>query len=399
MEERHDLAASCGTSRVRMLRFPGPVFLVSAIVALLAVVLVGAGAGRAGTEGRVGTIAFLRFSPGAWKSGTGGALFVIQADGSGLRQLTPPGEEVDSYQWSPDGRRIAYLDSKRALWVVRPDGAGRRFLAAASRLRSPYELAWSPDGKAIAVLASATPQSPSKLIVIPTDGGRSRRLPTGDVGEGSLKGDVEWFSWAARTDEIAYGTSGRTWAIRGDGRDRHPLHLYDFWGGAWSPNGSLLGLPGQIHVPTLLPRTQHDPQAGLRDFYGGIYVADANGSDLRLVTGNAYNEYGFAWSPNGRSILYGRANSGGIYVIDADGQNDHEVTGDPPPKNLVGSTHVGARWTLDRIRHTPDRERRHLRDRRRRPQQDQTHELTRRRRRPLLGTPITRTVNCPSVPS
>ena len=52
--------------------------------------------------------------------------------------------------------------------------------------------------------------------------------------------------------------------------------------------------------------------------------------NLHLVTSHAYNEYGFAWSPDGRNILYGRANREGIYVSGANGRNNHRLTRDSP---------------------------------------------------------------------
>ena len=123
------------------------------------------------------------------------------------------------------------------------------------------------------------------------------------------------------------------------------------------------------------------------DRYAAIYVADADGSNLHLVTSHAYNEYGFAWSPDGRSILYGRANRQGIYVIGADGRNNHRLTRDSPLPRVSGPD-LGPRRALDRLRHRPHRERRHLRDRRRRPQQGSTHKLSRERHRSLLATSI-----------
>ena len=50
----------------------------------------------------------------------------------------------------------------------------------------------------------------------------------------------------------------------------------------------------------------------------------------RKHSAHAYNEYGFAWSPDGRWTLYGRANRAGIYVIGADGRNNHRLTPDSP---------------------------------------------------------------------
>ena len=64
--------------------------------------------------------------------------------------------------------------------------------------------------------------------------------------------------------------------------------------------------------------------------YAYINVVNADGSRLRRLTKHAYNEFGFAWSPDGLSILYGRENHRGIYVIGANGRNDHKVTSDSP---------------------------------------------------------------------
>jgi len=89
----------------------------------------------------------------------------------------------------------------------------------------------------------------------------------------------------------------------------------------WSPDGAHVGFIG-FGGPVRRGR--------FTDRYAGIYAADADGGNLPLVTSHAYNEYGFAWSPDGRSILYGRANREGIYVIGADGRNNHRVTRDSP---------------------------------------------------------------------
>lgn len=296
-----------------LLRRTGSVLLAGAVVAVLTGVLGAATASHAGVRSRAGTIAFLRGIVGVRVS-----LFAIGADGSGLRRLTPSGSDIDSYQWSPDGRRIAYLDGRGALWFVRPDGTGRELLAASSPRRSPWALTWSPDGKAIAVLArdpAAGPPTPQtydlhlRIFVVPTDGGAPRRLPTGDVGG---------LAWSPRGDEIAYVTDGRVWVIRSDGSDRHPLHIYNLGEPTWSPDGARLAFGGPVRRGRYIAR------------YAGIYVAHADGSNLHQVTSHAYNEYGFAWSPDGRSILYGRANREGIYVIGADGQNNHSLTRDSP---------------------------------------------------------------------
>jgi Tol biopolymer transport system component len=75
------------------------------------------------------------------------ALFVVNADGTGLRQITPSGLGAISAQWSPNGGLIAFTSccSGPEAWVVHPDGAGLR------RVTTPVDRAvfltpvWSPD--------------------------------------------------------------------------------------------------------------------------------------------------------------------------------------------------------------------------------------------------------------
>ena len=295
------------------------VYFAAAALLPLSSVLVGADAGRAGVQGRSGTIAFLR-SVGDGPT----SLFAIRADGSGLRRLTPSGSDIGSYEWAPDGSRIAYLDRQGALRLVRPDGTGRVLLAASSPLRSPWFLSWSSDGKAIAVNASDPNAAPRpknsaehfRIHVISTGGGAPRRLPSGDA---------QSLDWSPRGDEIAYADgSGRQRIIRTDGSRPRPVFHRPVGLGdpRWSPDGARLGFVGLVRRGRFVDR------------YAGIYVADADGSNLHLVTSHAYNEYGFAWSPDGRWILYGRANRQGIYVIGADGRNNHRLTRDSPTPSL-----------------------------------------------------------------
>ena len=82
-----------------------------------------------------------------------GGLWVVDVDGTNLRQLTAAGIAADKPSWSPDGSRILYYRIfQRELSVIDADGAG-----------SPVDLfndgrwggwpAWSPDGSKIAYRA------------------------------------------------------------------------------------------------------------------------------------------------------------------------------------------------------------------------------------------------------
>jgi TolB protein len=77
-----------------------------------------------------------------------GAVFVMNADGSHVRQLTKNMPGVNEPTWSPDGARIAYSagDLANSLYVMNADGSHVR------RIASGMEPDWSPDGKSLLLL-------------------------------------------------------------------------------------------------------------------------------------------------------------------------------------------------------------------------------------------------------
>jgi TolB protein len=95
-----------------------------------------------------------------WKSNgrgerRGTALYVVNSDGSGLRQITPSGLGAVSAQWSPDGQLIAFTSKLRAqqqVWVVRPDGTSPREVTYPTNGNSSETPVWSPDGNELLFL-------------------------------------------------------------------------------------------------------------------------------------------------------------------------------------------------------------------------------------------------------
>lgn len=81
------------------------------------------------------------------------ALFVANADGSGLRRITPWKLRADNHpDWSPDGTRILFGAGKPDhgnLFTILPDGAGLQQLTHLSGVTGMSAGSWSPDGKSI----------------------------------------------------------------------------------------------------------------------------------------------------------------------------------------------------------------------------------------------------------
>ncbi len=74
----------------------------------------------------------------------GGVIYIANADGTGLRQLSAGFEPA----LSPDGTQVAFSrwDEPRGLYVINIDGSNERFIFGANRVRSPT---WTPDGQSI----------------------------------------------------------------------------------------------------------------------------------------------------------------------------------------------------------------------------------------------------------
>jgi TolB protein len=80
-----------------------------------------------------------------------GALFVVDADGTGLRRITPWGDAILGQAWSPDGAWIAFVKPSGELSLVLPDGTDRHAVPVSlPPATSAAQPSWSPDGSWIA---------------------------------------------------------------------------------------------------------------------------------------------------------------------------------------------------------------------------------------------------------
>lgn len=116
-----------------------------------------------------------------WKvstsNGSQSALFVVNADGTGLHRITPFGLGArHGADWSPDGRLIAFAtrfhNAHPQIWVVHPDGTGLREVTQPTHGDISVGPVWSPDSTKL-VFTSLHPEingGQANLWIVNADG-------------------------------------------------------------------------------------------------------------------------------------------------------------------------------------------------------------------------------------
>ena len=248
-------------------------------------------------------------------------VYVMKADGSGKRNLTRDPASDDYPTWSPDGRRIAFLrgrlHSNRVpglgvhrwylyhLYVVNADGSGLRRLTL--NPTGTYQLVWSPDGRTIYF----------GRYLVRTDGSGARRLPyipltavwSPDGRRIAFRGDLR--NPLLRQIDPGYYNS-EIYVMNADGSGlRRLTHnaAYDAEP-AWSPDGRKIAF--------------RSTRNGNRE----IYVMNADGSGKRNLTRHPAQDSSPSWSPDGRRIAFVSNRDGRLeaHVMNADGSGQRSLT-------------------------------------------------------------------------
>jgi TolB protein len=244
----------------------------------------------------------------------GKALYVMNADGSGLR-IVARVEALTTPAWSPDGREIVY--GRNGVYVMNADGSGQRQLA-----RRGSAPAWSPDGRRIAFVITG------KLYVVNADGSGHRTLTR--LGRGGSGASLAWSPDGRKLLLVVKSISApgcgycsRLWVLNADGSGLRDLtrNLGGSRGfGAW-PASDAVWSPDGRKIAFVRSNTRH-----------GVYVINADGSGVRNLTpkprGAAYAAP--AWSPDGRKIAFAGERDGNseIYLMNADGSGQRSLTSD-----------------------------------------------------------------------
>ena len=155
-------------------------------------------------------------------------LYRLNEDGSDRRRITDCRRDCSMPAWSPDGRKIVYVqesENGNALWLSDADGKNPRMLVGSGFNMAP---SWLPDSKNIVWFAltpgKKNPADTSQLYIMNIETLQSRRLFTDpeQVKFGNLMPAV---SPDGRKVAFASNRSGhfRIWLSNLDGSDARPI--------------------------------------------------------------------------------------------------------------------------------------------------------------------------------
>jgi Tol biopolymer transport system component len=124
-----------------------------------------------------------------------GSLWIVNTDGTGLRQLTPSRVKVGccfNYRWSPNGKKILFADFGGRFWTIAPDGSQLKRIFKDRRGRFAITPTWSPDGSMIMFALDPTrnpfAHPPNSLYVIRSNGRGLRKV----IGGNTFKREPVW---------------------------------------------------------------------------------------------------------------------------------------------------------------------------------------------------------------
>lgn len=272
-------------------------------------------------------------------------LYIVNPDGSDQQEIS-----TGSYaSWSPDGTKLVVDRGEQGVFVMNADGLGAVKIADAGERPTPtsrYTLqtgpaippaspAWSPDGTKILIVRWANDPAvayskaqeralgntlltivsgSSHLFVMNADGTGMTQLTSGAVAD--FAG-----SWSPDGTQIVFTRNARDesgiFVMNTDGSNVHEL-LATGPGDvqtppSWSPDGSRI----------LFTEWTGD---NLADSRNGVYVMDADGSNVtRLSPEGAYDDAP-EWSPDGTKIVFACS---GICTMNADGSDRARITRRP----------------------------------------------------------------------
>ena len=220
------------------------------------------------------------------RRGDKGVVCTIQADGSGLRELTSSESDNGQPRWSSDGRQIVFIsnrDGRDQLYLMSADGSHQRRLTNAADVDFLPDL--SPKGDQVAFTSSQDVRTrTTEIYVMHTDGtGRTRLTDDGESVNSSPR---------------------------------------------WSPDGKKIVFSKGMAMPKNYPALSSEEKAKVRAQVKNsaeIFIMDKDGSHLKNLTNNTTPDGSPQWSGQTIYFMSERDGAPNVYAIDADGGHARKV--------------------------------------------------------------------------
>ncbi|MFB9316441.1 TolB family protein [Cryptosporangium minutisporangium] len=192
------------------------------------------------------------------RTGFGAQVWIMDANGSNRRQLTSLESEAFGPELSPNGRRIAY-QTQGAIWVMNADGTGARKV---SRDGFYYGtgISWAPDSNRFAVTRGQVDERSGEpynheVVVVRVDGTRETAL----TRNGGDKNSPAW-SPDGTTIVFSHATAADTydlWTMKADGSGARQITRTKGVGEqdtVWAPTGTAIAYAAWAQATESEPR-------------------------------------------------------------------------------------------------------------------------------------------------
>ncbi|WP_017317541.1 TolB family protein [Mastigocladopsis repens] len=229
-----------------------------------------------------------------------GEIYTMNPDGTGETPLTTGGGK--SYPaWSPDGKMIAFTSGSR-VWVMNADGSGQRQITNPDVVQYDMRLSWTSDGKILFMRYGGYESVIIQYFTVNPDGtGETRITQLDNAQEAVWSPDGTKIAFTISSgDEVTSYTnlwvmnvngSGKRQLISGNRKDSSPR---------WSPDSTKIVFEANNS--------------------NEVQVINSDGTGLKQLADSAAEP---DFSPDGSKIVFSRNQQ--LWTMNSDGSDQQEI--------------------------------------------------------------------------